>query len=172
MANSILLLSAILLLAAIQLFDHPMVSNAQYVDGFTSGSILNNLWGRKKRSPASIFPMNEQFVDGGDDALPASVIRAKRQFYADGFTRGTIWNNFWGRKRRSADAAADEVEQHPTMVENEQQQQQQQPAMVMRAKRQFYADPLTSGTILMNGWGRKRRFADGWTSGTILRNLY
>jgi len=59
-----------------------------FVDGSTSGSILNNLWGRKKR-----LAKNNNF-EGGNERK-ATVIRKKRQFF-DRMTSGTILDNMWG----------------------------------------------------------------------------
>uniref|UniRef100_A0A915ND54 Uncharacterized protein n=1 Tax=Meloidogyne floridensis TaxID=298350 RepID=A0A915ND54_9BILA len=70
----------------------PPMADAQvfrgFVDGSTSGSILNNLWGRKKR-----LAKNKNF-EGGNERK-ATVIRKKRQFF-DRMTSGTILDNMWG----------------------------------------------------------------------------
>lgn len=84
-----LLFSALALIALFQLFDpkNPTFAvRAQFADSLTSGTILQNLWGRKRRH--SVGSTKEE------------VIRTKRQF-ADGLTSGTILQNLWGRRKRT-----------------------------------------------------------------------
>ncbi|KAL7076291.1 hypothetical protein ACQ4LE_004406 [Meloidogyne hapla] len=79
-----------------QYSNRPSMTDAQifrgFVDGSTSGSILNNLWGRKKRWNKN---NNLGSILEGGDKRRATVIREKRQFF-DRMTSGTILDNIWG----------------------------------------------------------------------------
>jgi hypothetical protein len=116
----IFLFSSLALIAFLQLFSNEQTStDAQWVDGTASGTILANLWGRKKRqllygyadgsaSGSILGRKKRQLLYGyADGSASGSILgRKKRQLlygYADGMTSGSIFNYLWGRRKRNAD---------------------------------------------------------------------
>ena len=136
---------------------------AQYFDSLTSGTILNNLW--RKRRDLSTAENNHKINNNEDNVAPKTTNKR----WADYYTSGTILNNLWRKKRQAAIIE----QQHPTHPEFFSDINSEiNSDIIPRFKRQYYADGLTSGTILNNLCGRKKRWADRFTSGTILRNLW
>ncbi|KAL7076364.1 hypothetical protein ACQ4LE_004276 [Meloidogyne hapla] len=118
---------------------------AQYVDSFTSGTILNNLL--RKRREIQNNKNKIRMEDEDNDTL----INSKNKRWADFYTSGTILNNLW-RKKRMIEQLKQQI--HPNFDINNEEINFVEPN---RFKRQlFYVDGLTSGTILNNLWGRKK----------------
>ncbi|CAK5043103.1 unnamed protein product [Meloidogyne enterolobii] len=137
-----------LIFVLIQVWEHSSVQ-AQYVDRFTSGTILNNLW-RKRRDLTEITNKNKIRTEEEDNENFLNSKQANKR-WADFYTSGTILNNLWRKKRMSE---RQQYLTHPTVdIENSEINSD----IIPRFKRQlFYVDGLTSGSILNNLWGRKK----------------
>ena len=127
----IVLFALLALIALLQLFANAPSAQAQLFgvsDGSASGTILNNLWGRRKR---------QSFTDGfSSGTILSNLRRKKRQMaFADGMTSGTILNNLWSKKKRQAFA---DGMTSATILSN------------LWGRKRRFADGYTSGSILAN----------------------
>ena len=94
----IILFALLAAIALVQFFGIEIGTTAQFVDGSASGTILANLWCRKKRQMS--------FNDGSASGTILANLwgRKKRQMaFNDGSASGTILANLLGRKRRLAE---------------------------------------------------------------------
>ncbi|KAI1706220.1 hypothetical protein Ddc_15410 [Ditylenchus destructor] len=134
-------------------------SRPQYVDGWTSGTILSNF---RKRSDPNKTPKPSTSENLSN--FPRQ--RRSRPQYVDGWTSGTILSNF--RKRSDPNVTASVKPSTSNSVTLPRQR---------RSRPQYYtsyADPGTSGTILSNLYREKRtrgqQLADKSPSGNINAN--
>jgi len=157
------LFSLLSLLVLLQLFSTEVADAQSLADGSASGTILGNLWRRRRQVKAS-----GAAEENSESQL--AVGREKRQWASsDGSASGTILSNLWGRRKRWADGlTSGSILSNMWRRRRDIGQQQQ---LEKRQKRQW-ADGTASGTILSNLWGRRKRWTDGSAQGSILQDFY